>query len=114
MTGLELFKTPGTTAGEIADIVSNPCPPVVPEVCDKFSCRECWLAWLATGNAPKEKDSTATGEGIDLSQLRRVGIAALSINDPCKSYSKREEQLTESKAPLHPGYADSSQSNSRS
>lgn len=55
MTGLELFKAHCTTAGEIADIVSNPCPPVVPEVCDKFSCRECWLAWLATGEPPKEK-----------------------------------------------------------
>ena len=55
MSGLELFKAPGTTAGEIADIVSNPCPPVVPEVCDKFSCRECWQAWLETGKPPKEK-----------------------------------------------------------
>jgi hypothetical protein len=55
MTGLELFKAAGTTAREIADIVSNPCPPVVPEVCDKFSCRECWQAWLETGKPPKEK-----------------------------------------------------------
>ena len=55
MSGLELFKAPGTTAVEIADIVSNPCPPVVPEVCDKFSCRECWQAWLETGKPPKEK-----------------------------------------------------------
>ena len=51
MTGLELFKAPGTTAGEIADIVSNPCPPIVPETCDHFSCRDCWLAWLKTGEA---------------------------------------------------------------
>lgn len=58
MTGLELFKAPGTTAVEIADIVSNPCPPVVPEVCDKFSCRECWQAWLETGKPPKEKGSS--------------------------------------------------------
>ena len=50
MTELELFKAPGTTAREIADIVSNPCPPVVPEVCDK-----CWQAWLETGKPPKEK-----------------------------------------------------------
>ena len=51
MTGLELFKAPGTTAGEIADIVSNPCPPIVPETCDHISCRACWLAWLKTGEA---------------------------------------------------------------
>ena len=66
MTGLELFKAAGTTAREIADIVSNPCPPVVPEVCDKFSCRECWQAWLETGKPPKEKGpsdkQTAPGE----------------------------------------------------
>ena len=51
MTGLELFKAPGTTAGEIADIVSNPCPPIVPETRDHISCRDCWLAWLKTGEA---------------------------------------------------------------
>ncbi len=58
MTGLEIIKAPGTSAGEIADIVSNPCPPVSPEVCDKFSCRECWLAWLTTGEPPKEKGAS--------------------------------------------------------
>ena len=36
-------------ADEIADIVSAQCPPVVPENCDAFSCRECWLAWLTPG-----------------------------------------------------------------
>lgn len=51
MTGLEIFKAPGTTAEEIADIVSNPCPPIVPETCDHISCRDCWLAWLKTGEA---------------------------------------------------------------
>lgn len=55
MTGLELLKAPDTTAGEIADIVSEHCPPVVPANCDRLSCRECWLAWLTTGNPPKEK-----------------------------------------------------------
>ena len=29
--------------------------PSPPEHCDKLSCRECWLAWLATGEPPKEK-----------------------------------------------------------
>ena len=55
MTGLELLKAPGTTAGEIADIISEHCPPVVPTNCDRLSCRECWLAWLTTGEPPKEK-----------------------------------------------------------
>lgn len=55
MTGLELLKSPNTSVGEIADIVSAQCPPVVPTNCDCLSCRECWIAWLTTGEAPKEK-----------------------------------------------------------
>lgn len=54
MTGLELLKAPGTTAEEVADIVSEHCPPVVPTECDRLACRECWLSWLATGEPPKE------------------------------------------------------------
>lgn len=56
MTGLELLKKTSTTAGEIADIVSQPCPPMTPVECDKISCRECWLAWLTTGEAAKENE----------------------------------------------------------
>lgn len=55
MTGFELLKAPGTTVEGIADIVSAPCPPVVPTECDRLSCRECWLVWLTTGAAAKEK-----------------------------------------------------------
>ena len=55
MTGLEFIKAPGTMAGEIADIISQPCPPIVPAECDRLSCRECWLEWLTTGEPPKEK-----------------------------------------------------------
>ena len=66
MTGLELLKASGTTAGEIADIISEHCPPVVPTVCDRFSCRECWLSWLTTGEPPKapgpSDEQTAPGE----------------------------------------------------
>lgn len=66
MNGLDLLKSPEATAAEIADIVSAQCPPVVPENCDAFSCRECWLAWLTTGEPPKEKGpsdkQTAPGE----------------------------------------------------
>ena len=58
MNGLDLFRSPKTAADEIADIVSAQCPPVVPENCDAFSCRECWLAWLTTDEPPKEKGSS--------------------------------------------------------
>lgn len=78
MTGLELLKAPGTTAGEIADIVSVPCPPVVPTECDRFSCRECWLAWLTTGEPPKaegpsDKQTAPDEEGMhpNLAELYR-------------------------------------------
>lgn len=55
MTGLEFLRAPDTTAEQIADIIAEHCPPVTPEHCDKLSCRECWLAWLTTGEPPKEK-----------------------------------------------------------
>ena len=54
MTGLELLKAPEATAGEIADIISAPCPPTIPAHCDGVSCRACWLSWL-TGEPIKEK-----------------------------------------------------------
>ena len=73
MTGLEIIKAPGTTAGEIADIISKPCPPIIPAECDKLSCRECWLAWLTTGEPPRENDEgEPVGEGIELDRLRQL------------------------------------------
>ena len=54
MTGMEIIRAPGTTAEQIANIIAEHCPPVTPEHCDKLSCRECWLAWLATGE-PRRK-----------------------------------------------------------
>lgn len=66
MTGLELLRTASTTADEIADIISEHCPPVTPGSCDQLSCRACWLAWLTAGEPPKEKGPsdkrTAPGE----------------------------------------------------
>lgn len=56
MTGIEFFKKPSTVAGEIANIVSQPCPPVTSNECEHISCRECWLAWLTTGESAKEKE----------------------------------------------------------
>lgn len=55
MTGMEIIRAPGTTAEQIVDIIAEHCPPITPEHCDKLSCRECWLAWLTTGEPPKEK-----------------------------------------------------------
>lgn len=54
MTGLEILRAPGTTAGEIVDIIAEHCPPVTLEHCDRLSCRSCWEAWLTTGEPPKE------------------------------------------------------------
>ena len=58
MTGLELLKAPEATAGEIADIISAPCPPTIPAHCDGVSCRACWLAWL-TGEPLKGSRPTS-------------------------------------------------------
>ncbi len=55
MSGLEILRNPDTTAEQIADIIAEHCPPITPEHCDKLSCRKCWLAWLTTGEPPKEK-----------------------------------------------------------
>lgn len=56
MTGLEFLRASGTTVEEIADVVSAPCPPYGSAIeCDHVSCRERWLAWLTTGEPPKEE-----------------------------------------------------------
>lgn len=74
MTGLELLKAPEATAGEIADIISAPCPPTIPAHCDGVSCRECWLTWL-TGEPPEEKgpsdEQTAPCGGCPLQGKKR-------------------------------------------
>lgn len=72
MTGLKLLKAPGTTAGQIADIITEHCPPVVPTECDHLSCRGCWLSWLATGEPPKgDISERGQGELLDLARLRK-------------------------------------------
>lgn len=58
-TGLEFLKNPGTTAGEIAEVLGKGCPPFQPGAktdCSHVTCRECWLAWLTTGEPPKRKE----------------------------------------------------------
>lgn len=54
MTGIELLRAPGTTVEQIADIIAEQCPPIAIAECDGLSCRRCWLAWLTTGEPPKE------------------------------------------------------------
>ena len=72
MTGLELLKAPGTTAEEIVDIIAEHCPPVVPAECDHLSCRECWLAWLVTGEPPREAETRTHEDNLDLTRLRKL------------------------------------------
>ena len=77
MTGLEIIRDTSTTAEQIADIIAEQCPPITPEHCDKLSCRECWLAWLATGEPPKEKGSsdkqtTPDEEGLHPNLVERL------------------------------------------
>lgn len=85
MTGLELLKAPETTASEIADIISAPCPPTIPAHCDGVSCRECWLTWL-TGEPIKEKEPPDKQGGS------RRGRAA---SQPCR-VSQTAQALTRS------------------
>lgn len=51
-TGLEILRDPATTVEEIAGLLRDGHPPVGPVDCDHVTCRECWLAWLTTGEAP--------------------------------------------------------------
>lgn len=98
MTGIELIKAPGSTAGELADIISKPCPPSGVAECDRISCRECWLAWLVTGEPPKEKgpsnEQTTPGEeGLHPNLAER-------IRQQEKIWRKTREMLD---ALTHPG-----------
>lgn len=77
MTGIELFKAPGTTAEEIADIIFEHCPPVRPTECDHLACRECWLSWLTTGEPPKtegpsDKQTAPDEEGLHPNLAKRI------------------------------------------
>lgn len=54
MTGIEFLRAPGTTVEQIVDIIAEQCPPIAIAECDGLSCWKCWLAWLTTGEPPKE------------------------------------------------------------
>lgn len=92
MTGLELLKAPEATAGEIADIISAPCPPTIPAHCDGVSCRECWLTWL-TGEPIKEKEPpdkrTAPDDApaySDLSDMEFGEMFSAGISDAVRAF----------------------------
>lgn len=97
MTGLEFLRGPERTAEEIAAVISNSCPPVIPANCDKVSCGECWLAWLMTGESlgttesgaiiPKRKEASA--ERTPLEWERRF-VSSYGVNVGGKRYSSRE------------------------
>lgn len=91
MTGLEFLKYPGTTAGEILDVIAEHCPPVVSTKCDTLFCRECWLAWLTTGKPPRGDSDSEQPDHIDLVPLRRLCKAELSGDDPYKPWDKRKD-----------------------
>ncbi len=99
MNGLDLFRSPKTAADEIADIVSAQCPPVVPENCDAFSCRECWLAWLTTGEPPKEKGPSdkQTAPGRDSAPYYAGGTPT---NNEWDRFITREEVISGLPAPV--------------
>lgn len=57
--GIQIVKRPDVTAGELAELLSGACPPFTSECepvhCHATNCRDCWLAWLATGKPANNK-----------------------------------------------------------
>lgn len=90
MTGLEIIRAPGTTAGEIADIIAEHCPPITPEHCDKLACRDCWLAWLTTGEpgqnarTPDEPTPLVDEAAYELSRAEAALESAVQIWSPAR------------------------------
>lgn len=91
MTGLEIIRAPGTTAEQIADIVSKPCPPEVPVSCDDVSCRDCWLAWLTGAGLPEKTEppteqAAPSCEGCPLKGKKREIIQLGKLLKEIKDY----------------------------
>lgn len=62
MTGLELLKAPEATAGEIADIISAPCPPTIPAHCDGRELPRV-LAGMADRRATQRERAARQADG---------------------------------------------------
>ena len=85
MNGLDLIRSPDTSAEAVADIVYLPCPPIGPASCEGVECRACWLSWLVTGadengaepsaaqTAP-QGDCPLSGKGCELLKLGRFSM----------------------------------------
>lgn len=55
----EMLQTPDASVDKLADIFWKGHPPFQPGAktdCSHVTCRECWLAWLTTGEPPKRKE----------------------------------------------------------
>lgn len=82
MTGIELIKTTATTPGEIADIISEHCPPTIHDSCDRVSCRECWLAWMTGAECEEKPEASAEPTPqADKTQSDELDNAEKSLQD---------------------------------
>lgn len=105
MTGLEFLRASGTTVEEIADVVSAPCPPYGSAIeCDHVSCRECWLAWLTTGEPPKEegpsdKQTAPDEEGLHPNLIEMYAKASRAAQTMLHVYVACSPDIIPSPAP---------------
>ena len=104
MTGLELLKAPNTTAGEIADIISEHCPPVCPAECDRLACRECWFSWLTTGEPPKaagpsDRQTAPDEEGLHPNLVEMYARGQRRAQRMLKAYAAQASLPTQTSSP---------------
>ena len=104
MTGLELLKAPNTTAGEIADIISEHCPPMCPAECDRLACRECWFSWLTTGKPPKaagpsDRQTAPDEEGLHPNLVEMYAKAQRKARHMLHAYAAHSSTVTPPPAP---------------
>ena len=86
-TGLEILKNPGTTAGEIADILGKGHPPFEPGTkvdCSHVTCRECWPG-LADHRRSTEREGGVTMEKKHLIEEALKKFA--SLDDEAKEFA---------------------------
>ena len=102
MNGLDLIRSPDTSAEAVADIVYLHCPPIGPASCEGVECRACWLSWLVTGSDENEARPSATqtapqgecplsGEGYELKKFNRflAEINQYTCQFPARTYQSQ-------------------------
>ena len=104
MTGLELLRDSGTTAEQIADIISEHCPPVCLAECDRLACRACWLSWLTTGEPPKgkgpsDKQTAPDEEGLHPNLVEMYAKAQRNARHMLHAYAAHSSTVTLPPAP---------------